>query len=121
MRKITAYMGLLCGDGTEPDADAGYSRARVGEVSVLDILALPTEHQIVFNEITAPGCGLVSAYGAFEAPAGGEPLCIWTLPDPVNVHEGTIPVIYQGRLLLGIDVSANIILQSENAAGVANI
>ena len=38
------------------------------------------------------------------------------MPEPVNVHEGTIPVIYQGRLLLGIDVSANIILESANTA-----
>ena len=116
MRKITAYMGLFRGDGAEPPREAGYERVCLGEVEILDIPALPVREQIVFSDVTAPGWGLVSGFWVFDRAEGGGPLYIWDLPEPVNVHEGTIPVIYQGRLLLGIDVSANIILESANTA-----
>ena len=98
-----AYIGLLRCDGTEPPSGSGYARADPGDIG---------NQEIVFPAVNAPGYGVVTDYGLFERPYGGAPLRTWSLSEPVNVHPGTVPVIHNGRLLLGVDVTAQIAAQS---------
>lgn len=108
VKKITAYMALLHEDGTEPDAASGYARACLGKVNIIDIPQLPYKGQIVFNDVVAPGYGIISDYALYDCPEGGEALFIWELPKPLDAPEKTIPFIHQGRLFLGVDISANV-------------
>lgn len=111
-KTFTAYISLHRADGTEPVSASGYTRACMGEVDVWDVPELPRKHNIVFNEVMDPGFGCITEYRLYNRPEGGEALFIWTLPEPVNTHAGTIPVIRDGRLLLGMDVSAQILMNS---------
>lgn len=120
MRNITVYIGLFRSDGTEPLPKAGYTRACLGEMDILDVPQAPQGRDIVFDDVTAPGWGHITEYRAYDCPEGGEALYIWPLSAPVHAHPETIPVIHDGRLLLGVDVSANIILQSVHVVHVAD-
>lgn len=100
-------IGLLRSDGSEPPVESGYKRAALGK---LEISQIPGISQIVFPDVHAPGYGTVTAFGAFYTKDGEDtpPLSIWLLPEPVNAHPGTVPVLHSGRLLLGVDVTANV-------------
>lgn len=117
-KTITAYIGLLRRDGTEPPREAGYKRAAAGDVDLWDIAKLPYTGQHIFPDVTAPGYGHIVEYAAYTAPEGGEPLIVWHLPEPVDCHKGTVPFIHEGRLLLGVDVSAEIKLYTPCASTV---
>lgn len=115
---VAGYIGLMGVGDKEPSVEAGYARVGIGQVDLLEAPRLLNGRQIVFNEVTAPGCGLVYEIGLYNAPEGGELLYYWNLPEPVDVHAGTIPVVHNGKLLLGLDVSANISLASVSAANI---
>ena len=115
---MCSYIGLLRADGTEPPEKSGYARAALGEVDIWDIPTIPSQRQIVFPEVRDPGYGVITAYVLFNCPeVDAPPLYIWPLPEPVNVHMGTVPVIHNGPLLLGVDVTANIVIQSAELGG----
>ena len=114
MRKFDTYMGLFRADGTEPSACCGYKRTAAGEVDAWHLMEALTGKTIVFPEITDPGCGMIAGYALYNAAEGGDPLYIWWLDEPVNAHAGTVPFINNGKLLLGVDVTANISLVSAN-------
>ena len=115
-KKITAYIGLFRSDGTEPLARAGYARACAGEMDLWDMPKIPYQQKIVFDDVLAPGWGHITEYRLYDTPEGGEALYIWYLPAPVHAHPDTIPIVHEGRLLLGVDVSAKIILKSAATA-----
>lgn len=117
MRKISVYAGLLVSD-KEPAAETGYSRVGLGDISILDIPWLLKDRQIIFQNVATPGYGLVTEIAAFDAPEGGELLYTWPLPESVDVHEGVIPGIVDGRLIRGLDVSAQVIASLKDACEV---
>lgn len=112
MRKIPIYVGLLV-SGKEPPAESGYSRVRLYDVDILDVPTLLKDRQIVFPDVTAPGYGPVTDICAFDE--GGELLYTWQLPEPVDVHERVVPAILDGRLVRGMDVSAQVIASLKDA------
>lgn len=112
MRKIPVYVGLLVSD-KEPPAESGYSRVRLEDVDILDVPTLLKDRQIVFPDVTAPGYGLVTDICAFDE--GGELLYTWPLPESVDIHEGVVPAILDGRLVRGMDVSAQVIASLKDA------
>ena len=99
------YVGLSI-NGKEPDADTGYARVGVGIIE--DI-------QAIFSPITAD-CGNVTAIVVYDE--NGEIVQTIELPEPVNVHAGVIPIVQNGKLFRGLDVTAYV---SIKAAGDCNI
>lgn len=99
------YVGLSV-NGKEPDASTGY--ARVGAESIEDAPA-------VFPPVTAD-CGNVTAIVVYGE--SGEVIRTIELPEPVNVHAGVIPIVQNGKLFRGVDVTAHV---SIKAAGDCNI
>lgn len=114
MRKFNTFVALFRADGTEPSACCGYKRAEAGAVDAWHLTEAINNRTIVFPEIKEPGCGIIAGYALYNAAEGGDPLYIWWLDAPVNAHAGTVPFIHNGKLLLGVDVSANISLVSAN-------
>lgn len=112
------YIGLLRADGTEPPKESDYARVPMGDVDVWDIAKAATTERHIFPDVPEPGWGEIPAYAVYDAPEGGEKLLEWQLPKPTNCHAGTIPLIHEGRLLLGVDVSANIKLHTVAAMEV---
>lgn len=100
------FIGLLCGDH-EPDPSSGYARV---EGYLTQTLA--------FN--TSSGYGMVTHIALYDDAEGGEPLKTIELPEPVDVHDGVIPIIHEGKLLRGIDITAKLkIHTSGQSKGVA--
>lgn len=114
MRNIDTYTALIYADGTEPAAETGYARAASGKTDAFHLHEVPYRNTIVFPEIREPGCGLVAGYAIYNSRVGGDLLYLWYFDTPVNVHAGTVPVIHNGKLFLGVDVSANINIISAN-------
>ena len=112
------YIGLLRADGSEPPRESGYARVPMGDVDVWGIAKAATGDDHIFPDVLAPGWGEITAYAVYIAPEGGEKLLTWQLPKSVNCHAGTIPVIHNGKLLLGVDVSAEIKLYAVAAAEI---
>ena len=112
------YIGLLRADGSEPPRESGYARVPMGTSDVWGIAKAATEEQHIFPDVPEPGWGEITAYAVYDAPEGGNIMLMFGLPEPVNCHAGTIPFIHNGRLLLGVDVSAEIKLYAVAAAEV---
>lgn len=112
------YIGLLRQDGSEPPQDSGYARSPAGEVGIWDLAMAATLEDHIFPDVPEPGWGEITDYAVYDAPEGGNLMLTFGLPKSVNCHAGTIPVIHEGRLLLGVDVSAKIKLYATAAAEV---
>lgn len=121
LKSADLYMGLLRSDETEPPQESGYARALLKDVPWEKISDIPWDRDIVFPDVTAPGYGEVVYMALYQQPAGGKPLCVWPLPVAVNAHQDTVPVIHEGRLYLGVDVKARIILNSSDLCGAGGI
>lgn len=121
VKKFCFYVGLLRSDETEPPQESGYARALLKDVPWAKISDIPWDRDIVFPDVTAPGYGEVVYMALYQQPTGGKPLWVWPLPAAVNAHEGTVPVIHEGRLYLGVDVKARIILNSSDMCGAGGI
>ena len=106
------YLGLLDKEGREPDRALGYSRCSVGNVEIWDIPMWPENNMAVFNEVTS-SYGDIHAYCMYDCAEGGEPLYIWPVKEPLDIHEGVIPIINNGRLMRGVDVSIRFELESK--------
>ena len=104
------YVGLLRLDGTEPEPASGYRRTIV-QGTPETVSQLLKTGQIVFPDVTAPGYGEIVCVAAWKREFGGVSLTAWPLPEPVTVHEGVVPVIHKGRLLMGVDVKAKVIVK----------
>lgn len=115
---IDLHIALLRADGSEPPRDSGYARSPAGEVGIWDLAKVATQEDHIFPDVPEPGWGEITAYAAYDAPEGGNLMLMFGLPKPVNCHAGTIPVIHKGRLLLGVDVTANIELHTVAAMEV---
>lgn len=98
------YIGLLVGS-YEPSPSTGYCRVE-GDLS--QTLGFPT----------SKGYGIVTHIAVFATPHGGEPVETIELLQPVDCHIGVIPLLHEGKLLRGIDVTAQISLKSNAAASV---
>lgn len=92
------FIGLLI-DTTEPDASTGYARVE-GDLDCT--LIFPT----------STGYGMITHIGIFDSEVGDTLLDTIELPEPVDVHEGVIPIVQNRRLLRGIDVTAHVVLKS---------
>jgi len=99
MRSI--YIGLQRCDGTEP-AGAGYRRIIVSGTGQLPY-ALRGQ-QIAFPAVSSPGYGIITAIAAYGQATGGEALQVWPMECPVDVHQGVVPVIWDGKLLRGVEM-----------------
>lgn len=106
--KPNYYAALLRADGSEPSHDSGYARSYIGEVDIFDLPVVATQNDHIFPDVPAPGWGEIVSYAVYDAPTDGNLMLVFGLPKPVNCHAGTIPVIHNGRLLLGVDMSAEI-------------
>ena len=97
----TIYIGLQYSDGTEP-AGAGYERIPVDAAGQLpyDLRGL----QIAYPEVTSPGYGLIASIAAYCHETGGDALQVWPLECPLDVHQGVVPVIWNGRLMRGVEM-----------------
>ena len=104
-----AYIGLLRADLTEPCKESGYKRVLVECKNILDPF---TGQQIVFPDVSMPGYGEIHCVATFDRQFGGEALHIWNLPHVRDVHPDVVPVIYNGDLLMGMEVKAEVILNS---------
>ena len=108
------YIGLLRHDGTEPPREAGYRRVLVTNAACGSILS---GRQIVFPEVTAPGYGVIAMAASYEDEKDREPLGIQLFPNALDVHEGVVPVIHDGTLYRGMEVKAEVILNSADIFG----
>lgn len=111
-KKITAYISLLRADGSEPEISSGYARACIGEVDLLEIPVLLRNRQIPFPDVLPPGYGNIASIAVTDQETEGEALWIWPLPEPLDVHPGVTPVIFDGKLYRGVEVKAQIMLKS---------
>ena len=116
---VNAYIALLRADGTEPEAASGYRRSCLGEVDSIEIPQLLENRQIPFPDVTEPGYGEIVAVAVSDREERGQALWVWPLPEPVDVHPGVTPVIYNGKLYRGVAVQAKVVTQSADlcAAG----
>ena len=92
------YIGLLNGSH-EPDSSTGYARVK-GELS--QVLAFDADK----------GYGMITHIALFDAAEGGKPLKTIELPEPVDCHDGVIPLVHNGKLLRGLDVTAHVTLKT---------
>lgn len=116
-KTIPAYIGLLRTDGNEPSSESGYARVAMGNVAIPDIPGLLLRGQIVFNDVIAPGYGDIAAVALFQESENSPALWVWSLPSPVDVHEGVIPAIVNGQFIRGREVQAKVYLQSKDLCG----
>ena len=115
------FIALLRADGSEPSTDSGYTRSDMGEVDIFDLAPAVLQHNHIFSDVPAPGWGEITAYAVYDAPEGGNIMLMFGLPKPINCHAGTIPVIHNGRLLLGVDVSAEIKIHLNTVAVASKV
>lgn len=97
MRSI--YIGLQHADGTEP-AGAGYERIPVDGAGQLtyDLRGLQT----AFPAVSSPGYGIITSIAAYSHESGGEALQVWPLECPLDIHQGVVPLIWDGKLKRGV-------------------
>lgn len=108
------YAGLLRLDGTEPPQESGYRRIPVPGAKLPNALF---GRQIVFPDVTAPGYGVVDKITVYVDESAPMYLASWDLPEPLDVHEGVIPIIANGRLLRGLEMQAQVTMQSADLCG----
>ena len=118
MNKTTSvYIGLLRADGSEPPALSGYKRIHAGETELSQIPDLVSRNQICFDDVAAPGYGEISAVAAFRTQQDESPVWAQQLPVPLDIHEGVIPFVFKGQLMRGLEVQAQVIMQSADLCG----
>lgn len=120
-KKITAYISLLRADGSEPEISSGYVRSCLGEVDLLEIPVLLRNRQIPFPDVLPPGYGHIVGIAVTDQETEGETLWVWPLPEPMDVHPGVTPVIFDGKLYRGVEVKAQIVLRSSDLCGAGGI
>lgn len=118
MRKIPVYLGLLGVGMEEPLPETGYIRVPAGEVDLWEAPTMLEGRQFVFPDVKAPGYGRIFCIGLYNAQVGGDLLYTWDIPELVDVHEGVIPAVVDGRLIRGVDVSAQVIVSLKDACEV---
>ena len=113
-KKVPIYIGLARADFTEPTAESGYTRICLGTYSLQEITNCLENKQIVFNEVRSPGYGHIAHMLLYLESEGSEPFYIWNVQPAIDVHEGVTPAIFNGHLIRGIEVQAEIILNSND-------
>lgn len=102
------YIALLRADGTEPDAWTGYERICAGEAASEALPSFLQGKQIVFPDVRAPGYGMIHAMAACDKKTGGSILYRWPMETAMDVHQGVVPVIHNGKLWRGVEAKAKI-------------
>lgn len=120
-KKLTAYISLLRADGSEPEAASGYARACLGQVNLFDIPVLLQGRQIQFPDVQPPGYGHIAAIAVSDWETAGAALWVWPLPEPLDVHPGVTPVIFDGKLYRGVEVKARVVLKSADLCSAGGI
>lgn len=120
MREFNAYVGLRNSAGSEPNSDSGYKRVHLGKIlyltNPLSLFNIPAE----FPQVQAPGYGIISEVAIYDRAEGGEPLWLFTQPEALDFHEDTIPIIQNGKLYRGVDVSAAVVVSlQDNCSGTS--
>lgn len=108
------YIGLLRADMTEPCAESGYARAEVPCANLRDLYC---GRQIVFPDVKAPGYGVITSVAVYDKKNDGMVVDAWNLPAPQDVHEGVVPLLYNGVLYRGMEVQARVELGSMDLCG----
>lgn len=103
------WLGLLHADLTEPNADTGYARVSVDK----DSMAEP----VIFEEVTKD-CGLISFVAVYSSQDAKKPLKLIKLSHSESLVAGVIPIFKDRRLLLGVDVSAQIVTAMQDAVQI---
>ena len=114
---MDVYLGLLRVDGNEPQATSGYKRVYIGEITRELLLELMNNHQTAFPVAIAEGYGVIQAIVAYAGSESKEMIEKWDLPEPVDVHKDVIPFIFRGTLYRGLEIQAEICLQSDDLCG----
>lgn len=113
MSKMTSvYIGFLNERGNEPHPNSGYKRVLIGNADQEELLNFVLEKKIAFPKAEKPGYGDIAAIAAYSEENGGYAMGKWFLPEPVNIHDGVIPLIINGNLYRGLEVEAKITMQS---------
>lgn len=112
IEKHSVFVGLLRADGSEPSALSGYKRIPAGESEFSKIPEVVSRQQIIFDDVQAPGYGEITAIAVYHKQESGRPVWLQELPAAVDVHEGVIPIIVRGQLLRGLEVQAQVTMQS---------
>lgn len=115
--KIPGYVGLLRADGSEPPAASGYKRVFVENMKLTNHALTLSDKQIVFDDVTAPGYGEITAIAVYLNQHDVEPAFLIEFP-AVEIHEGIIPLIVNNQLLRGMEVQAQVIMQSADLCGM---
>lgn len=107
-KEITAYVGLLRSDGSEPVEVTGYARAYIGEIDVWEIPDVLNKRDAAFNAVCSPGYGVIHDIAIFDCARGGIPMWVIQQEKKLEHHEGVIPFVHKTVLYRGMDVSAHI-------------
>jgi hypothetical protein len=110
----SVYVGLLRADMTEPCVESGYTRVEVPCANLKDLYC---GRQIVFPDAMAPGYGVITSVAVYDKKFGGEVVDAWNLLAPQDVHEGVVPLLYNGTLYRGMEVQAKVELGSMDLCG----
>lgn len=98
------YIGLLIGSN-EPSPSTGYARV---EGDLGQNVAFPLSE----------GYGMVTHIALYDSADADRPVDTIALPEPVDVHAGVIPLVHNGQLFRGLDVTGHVTIR---AAGNAKL
>lgn len=115
-QRITAYIGLRRKDGSEPPEASGYTRASVGEINIWDLPGVLVPITAAFSEVSSPGYGVICDIALFDCRDGGMPMWVFPQQKKLDYHAGVIPFVRELTLYRGMDVSAQIKLETVNKA-----
>lgn len=109
---MECYFGLLnrinatdSGDlYAEPTRQSGYSRVKAGTFEEA-VEKLSSGVPIIFND--SMGYGPISHYAIFDSADGRGVLSVVRLEKTVDVENGTIPILRNGRLSLGVSFAVD--------------
>lgn len=102
------YVELLTG-GKEPRGGRVYTD-EFDHIPELD------EFQTFLLHPAADGHNIVNAVALFDCETGGDPLKVFHLPHPVDVHAGVTPFLHNGELMRGIEIHAEARTNTEAVA-----
>lgn len=105
------YVALLTG-GKESD----YGRVYTDEFD--HVPELDEFREFLLHPAVDGGYGLVNAVALYGCETGGEPLKVFCLPEPVDVHAGVIPFLHGGKLMRGVEVRAESLTRTDVAVSL---
>lgn len=103
------YVALLTGG-----KESNYGRVCTDEFD--HVPELDEFREFLLHPAVDGGYGLVNAVALYGCETGGDPLKVFQLPHPVDVHAGVIPFLHNGELMRGIEIHAEARTNTEAVA-----